>query len=66
MIVVVIAFTMFVLSLLSPVILTALGADPFIAALGPLVGLVITGLICIPGTARLIVRVVGKGDEVIE
>ncbi len=58
-----IALASFALSLLSPAILYYMGVDPFIVALAPLIGFVITGIICIPGTARLIVSVARKLEE---
>ena len=61
-----VAFTMLALSLLSPAILYYCGMDTMIIAIFPVLGLFITALICIPGTARLIVSISehrGSGSE---
>lgn len=58
-----IAWGLFCLTLISPAILSWMGVDPFIVALAPLIGFLITGMICAPGTARLIVGVARKLEE---
>ena len=52
-----IAFIMFVLTFLFPSISLFFNIDPFLVLIVTSIGLFITGMICIPATARLIIRI---------